>query len=126
MKYMVPALLIISFLGVTSAYHCWVCDSENDYFDGATCADPFFKGDQSLAKQQCSGDCFKEVSTDANGNKKYRRGCDACTEGCTTVGSVTTCRYCCYGMVCNGATNVRVNLIAAIVTSSLATLYYFC
>ncbi|XP_030848716.1 uncharacterized protein LOC100893428 [Strongylocentrotus purpuratus] len=124
MNTLITTLLLFTFLGVSSAYFCWDCSSD-DFQDGATCADPFAKADSDLIKRQCSGDCFKEVITFGDGGVQYRRGCDACTKGCSTVGTTRTCRECCLGQLCNSADNVHVNQVAAIVTSCLATLYYF-
>nr|XP_054756904.1 uncharacterized protein LOC129262969 [Lytechinus pictus] len=124
MKYLIATLILFTLLGISSAYYCYVCESD-DYFNGATCADPFAKGDSALAKRQCSGDCFKEVITYEDGRQKYRRGCDACSDECSTVGTTRTCRHCCYGQLCNSATSVRFNSVAMLLTSCFATIYYF-
>merc|ERR1711962_422530 len=124
MKYLPQLLMVMSAcLGATQALRCYSCSYSNvvpDY--NSFCAVKFNKNSVFAANSvvECDGVCVKS-SGEILGLTGVERKCDTnqtltdCSNACGAVqgADISGCMHCCNTDLCNGASSVTFDLLAA-------------
>ncbi|XP_022096505.1 uncharacterized protein LOC110982429 [Acanthaster planci] len=121
MKVLLLSMLTLSVCVAGSyAVRCYACTGSTSPAFNTWCNDPFDEENAAAQAsiQTCNGQCVK-IYSKIGEIEGYVRECsnvtvDNCLNDCGTVAEITSCQYCCNGNLCNSASSVTFNLLAAV------------
>ncbi|XP_022096499.1 uncharacterized protein LOC110982422 [Acanthaster planci] len=121
MKVLLLSMLTLSVCVAGSyAVRCYACTGAISPALNTWCNDPFDEENAAAQAsiQTCNGECVKSYSKigDLEG---YVRECSNvtitnCLNECNSALGITACQHCCTGDLCNSASSVTFNLLAAV------------